>query len=66
MDEDIYPTSSMKSIINKKEVIMGGKRKIKKIPKWFNTKASENDKMFFRQALANYVAFDLPEDAPKL
>ena len=44
---------------------MGGKKKGKTKYEWFNKKASEQDKMLFRRALANFIAFDLPDNAPK-
>ena len=44
---------------------MGPKKKMRLNPEWFKNKASEQDKMLFRRALANYIAFDMPDDAPK-
>ena len=32
------------------------------MPAWFKMKASEQDKMLFRQALANHIAFNIADD----
>ena len=43
---------------------MRQKKKGNKIPSWFKKKPSEQDKMLFRRALANYIANHMPADAP--
>ena len=40
------------------------KKKGNRIPSWFKKKPSEQDKMLFRRALANYIANQMPADAP--